>query len=126
MDEQTLGAHLFGAVVGWVTYYTLAHSKSHGVKDIAVVIGSVGGAAVLSLFPAQTSLFGAYGVGLAAGFFTYWAILFASPFFAYGWKGGWAKVSQWWAQNAMVMHVASDDTTGPALRRRAGGEHGQQ
>jgi hypothetical protein len=39
--------------------------------DIAVVIGAVGGAAVLALFPAQSELFGAYGIGLAAGFFIY-------------------------------------------------------
>jgi hypothetical protein len=98
-----------------VTYYILAHSDSHGAKDIAVVIGSVGGAAVLSLFPAQSALFGAYGVGLAVGFFGYWAILFSSPFFAFGWRGGWQRVTQWWAQNTPLMNVGTGDTTGPPI-----------
>ena len=125
MDELYVGAHLFGVVVGWVTYYTLAHSRSHGVKDIAVVIGSIGGAAVLSLFPAQTNLFGAYGVGLAVGFFVYWAILFTSVFFAYGWSGGWTRVATWWARNAMVMQIGTEDHEGPAPRRTQGGNNGR-
>lgn len=69
------GAFCFGAVVGWVTYYTMRYSATHALSDIAVVIGAVGGAAVLALFPAQTPLFATYGIGLAVGFFGYVLIL---------------------------------------------------
>ncbi|WP_412062041.1 hypothetical protein [Rubrivirga sp. IMCC45206] len=65
------GAFAFGTVVGWVTYRTIRRSETTGLADIAAVIGAVGGAAVLVLFPAGTALFGAYGIGLAVGFFGY-------------------------------------------------------
>lgn len=81
------GAFCFGAVVGWVTYYTMRFSQSHVLSDIAVVIGAVGGAAVLALFPAQTPLFGAYGIGLALGFFVYVLILIVATLRSAGWKG---------------------------------------
>jgi hypothetical protein len=69
------GAFCFGAVIGWVTYFTMRYSQGHAISDIAVVIGALGGAAVLALFPAQSVLFAAYGVGLAVGFFVYALIL---------------------------------------------------
>jgi hypothetical protein len=123
MSEQGAGAFLFGAVIGWIAYYTLAHSKSHGPQDIATVIGAIGGAAVLALFPAQSSLFSSYSIGLAVGFFGYWAIAFSVPFFAFGWKGGWQRVWDQWVSKAVVM-VARDDIggTGPAPRSRTGGD----
>ena len=65
------GALCFGLVVGWITYRTLRRTKTTGLSDIATVVGAVGGAAVLSLFPAETNAFGAYSVGLAIGFFAY-------------------------------------------------------
>jgi hypothetical protein len=69
------GAFCFGAVIGWITYYKMRFSPSHAMSDIAVVIGALGGAAVLALFPAGSDLFAAYGVGLAVGFFVYVGIL---------------------------------------------------
>ena len=68
------GAFCFGLVVGWITYRTLRRTKTNGLSDIATVIGAVGGAAVLSLFPAETNAFGAYSIGLAIGFFAYLAV----------------------------------------------------
>ena len=65
------GALCFGVVVGWVTYRTLRRTKTNGLSDISSVIGAVGGAAVLSLFPAENGAFGAYSIGLAVGFFAY-------------------------------------------------------
>jgi len=65
------GALCFGLVVGWITYRTLRRTETTGLSDIATVIGAVGGAAVLSLFPAETNAFGAYSIGLAIGFFSY-------------------------------------------------------
>lgn len=115
------GALLFGLVVGWTTYYTLAHSRSVGLKDIAVVIGSIGGAAVLALFPAQSILFGAYGIGLAIGFFAYWLILFVSPFFAFGWSEGWLWVVKRWTADARAMAVVEDDDAGPEPLEQDGG-----
>jgi hypothetical protein len=39
------------------------------------LVGVIGGGAVLALFPAGTDLFGAYGLGLCAGFFAYFIVL---------------------------------------------------
>ena len=39
------------------------------------MIGAIGGAAVMALFPAKSALFAAYGLGLFAGFFFYLATL---------------------------------------------------
>jgi hypothetical protein len=66
-----VGAFCFGIVVGWVTYRSLRHSKSSGIKDIAAVIGAVGGATVTALFRQETGAFGMYCLGLALGFFGY-------------------------------------------------------
>jgi hypothetical protein len=65
------GAFCFGLVVGWVTYRTLRRTKTNGLSDISSVIGAIGGAAVVSLFPEETNAFGAYSIGLAIGFFAY-------------------------------------------------------
>src|SRR5262249_17449103 len=81
------GAFCFGAVIGWVTYYTMRYSAAHALSDIAVVIGAVGGAAVLALFPAQTPPFAAYGTGLAVGFFAYIVILILATLIAKGFAG---------------------------------------
>jgi hypothetical protein len=65
------GAFWFGIVIGYITYRTLRRKKDAGISDIAAVIGAVGGAAVVGLFPADTSRFDFYAIGLAAGFFLY-------------------------------------------------------
>jgi hypothetical protein len=71
MVIETLGALAFGAVVGWVAYRTIRRTKTSGLSDISAVIAAVGGGAVTSLFPSGSQAFGAYGLGLAAGFFSY-------------------------------------------------------
>jgi ABC-type Fe3+-siderophore transport system permease subunit len=71
MTLALLGAAAFGAVIGWMTYRTMAQEYKAEWSDIATVIATVGSAAVLSLFPAQTDLFAAYAVGLFIGFFGY-------------------------------------------------------
>jgi hypothetical protein len=81
------GAFLFGAVIGWVTYFTMRYSSNHALSDIATVIGAIGGAAVLGLFPAQSSLFAAYGTGLGIGFFTYIFILIVATVLTKGLAG---------------------------------------
>ena len=69
-----IGAAAFGIVIGWMTYRTLAHKKKPDWSDLSTVIATVGGAAVLSLFPAQTPLFGAYAIGLFVGFFGFYCV----------------------------------------------------
>lgn len=65
------GAFWFGLVIGYVTYRTLRHKKDSGISDIAAVIGAVGGAAIVSLFPTEGGRFDQYAIGLALGFFLY-------------------------------------------------------
>ncbi len=69
---QLLGAFAFGVIIGWRVYFTDRYRTSAvDFGDLATVIGIVGGGAILALFPSGTDLFGAYGVGLAIGFFLY-------------------------------------------------------
>lgn len=70
-----LGAFCFGAVIGWFTYFVNRYRSEVKLADVASILGAIGGAAVLELFPSDTVLFGAYGVGLAVGFFAYFLIL---------------------------------------------------
>jgi hypothetical protein len=73
---QLVGAGAFGLLIGWYVYY-INRYRSGDVQfsDLVTLVGVVGGAAVLALFPAQTALFGAYGIGLAIGFFSYFIVL---------------------------------------------------
>ena len=73
---QLLGAGGFGAILGWFLYYTNRYRTDDvGLADVATVIGAIGGAGVLALFPGKTDLFGAYGIGLFCGFFGYFLVL---------------------------------------------------
>lgn len=73
---ELLGAAAFGALIGWYVYYINRYRKSDvQFSDLTTIIGILGGAAVLNLFPSATSLFGAYGIGLFVGFFGYFLSL---------------------------------------------------
>jgi len=73
---QLVGAGCFGLIIGWFIYYINRHRKDDvTVSDLVTLVGVLGGATILALFPAQTDLFGAYGVGLAIGFFGYFVTL---------------------------------------------------
>lgn len=74
-ELQRWGAFAFGLVLGWYLYFLNRYRKEVTLADLTTVIGAVGGGAVLALFPAKTDLFGAYGVGLASGFFGYFLVL---------------------------------------------------
>ncbi len=76
MNIQLWGAGAFGAILGWYTYF-INRYRQDDVKlgDLVTLVGVIGGGAVLALFPASTDLFGAYGIGLFAGFFGYFLIL---------------------------------------------------
>jgi hypothetical protein len=75
---MTIGAVLFGAVVGFITYRTLVRTTDKAaISDLGAVVGVIGGGAVTGLFDPHTSdLFGWYAIGLAAGLAAYF-LLFA-------------------------------------------------
>jgi hypothetical protein len=73
---QLGGAGCFGLLVGWYVYYVTRHRRGNvQLTDVGALVGVIGGGAVLTLFPEQTDLFGAYGIGLAVGFFGYFGFL---------------------------------------------------
>ena len=74
---ETWGAFAFGTVLGWFLYFTNRYRKGDTqLSDISTLIGVIGGSAVTALFgDAKTALFGAYGLGLAFGFFAYFIVL---------------------------------------------------
>jgi hypothetical protein len=73
---QLLGAGGLGFVIGWYVYYINRYRKSDvQISDLLTLIGAIGGGATTALFPAKTDLFGAYGIGLFAGFFSYFLVL---------------------------------------------------
>jgi hypothetical protein len=79
---QGIGAFCFGAVLGWYAYYVNRYRTDKvTLSDLTTVLGVIGGAGVLKLFGAgegaagATSLFAAYGIGLAVGFFGYFVLL---------------------------------------------------
>jgi hypothetical protein len=73
---QLVGAAAFGAIIGWYVYYINRYRRGDvQLGDLVAVLGVLGGAGILALFPAQTALFGAYGIGLAIGFFGYFIVL---------------------------------------------------
>src|SRR3954447_27045977 len=73
---QLLGAGGFGLIIGWYVYYINRYRKADvQLSDLVTLIGILGGGAILALFPQRTDLFGAYGIGLAVGFFLYFLVL---------------------------------------------------
>jgi hypothetical protein len=73
---QLWGAACFGALIGWHVFFINRYRKSDvQFSDLVTLVGVIGGAAVLAIFPAKSALFGAYGIGLAAGFFGYFLVL---------------------------------------------------
>ena len=73
------GTLAFGAVIGWYLYFINRYRKADvQIGDLTTVIGAIGGGAVLKIISPSTddaSLFGAYGIGIAAGFFGYFLTL---------------------------------------------------
>jgi hypothetical protein len=76
VDLQLLGAGSFGTLIGWYVYYINRHRREEvSASDLVSLIGVIGGTAVLKLFPERTDLFGAYGLGLGIGFFSYFLLM---------------------------------------------------
>lgn len=73
---QILGAIGFGALIGWYVYYINRYRRTEvQLTDLVALVGVLGGGTLLTLFPTSTDLFGAYGIGLAIGFFGYFLVL---------------------------------------------------
>jgi hypothetical protein len=73
---QLWGAFCFGLIIGWYVYYINRYRKADvQLSDLVSLVAIIGGGAILALFPAKSDLFGAYGVGLAVGFFAYFTFL---------------------------------------------------
>jgi len=76
MKVQLYGAASFGLLIGWYVYYINRYRTGDvQVSDLVTIMGVIGGSAVLALFPSGSDLFGAYGIGLAIGFFGYFLSL---------------------------------------------------
>lgn len=70
------GAGAFGFLIGWYVYYINRYRKTDvQLTDLVTLIGVIGGGAITALFKAESPLFGAYGMGLGLGFFTYFIVL---------------------------------------------------
>jgi len=73
---KAIGAGAFGAMIGWFVYYINRYRAGEvSWADLTTVIATIGGGAVLALFPANTTLFAGYGIGLFTGFFAYFGFL---------------------------------------------------
>jgi hypothetical protein len=87
---QIWGAVFFGALIGWFVYFINRYRVGDvQLSDIVTLLGVVGAGAILTLFPAKSDLFGAYGIGLFSGFFLYFLVLIfmvrKSPNFSVDW-----------------------------------------
>jgi len=87
---QLWGAGFFGALIGWYIYFINRYRKGDvQIGDLVTLLGVIGGGAVVTLFPARSDLFGAYGIGLFSGFFFYFILLvlmvWVSPNFRVDW-----------------------------------------
>jgi hypothetical protein len=74
------GSLCFGAVIGWITYYTMRkNTKPRTLADLTVIVAALVGPGILTVFPApvvgtRETMFGYYGIGLAFGFFLYYVL----------------------------------------------------
>ncbi|MFG1379135.1 hypothetical protein [Xanthobacter autotrophicus] len=70
------GGFAFGTIIGWYVYYINRYRRGEvGFQDITALVGAIGGGAVTALFSTAGTLFAAYGIGLAVGFFAYFILL---------------------------------------------------
>lgn len=73
---QLVGAGSFGCLIGWFIFFLNRYRKNEiKIGDLVTVIGAIGGGTILTLFPASTDLFGAYGIGLSVGYFGYFVFI---------------------------------------------------
>jgi hypothetical protein len=102
------GAFAFGVVLGWFVYFTNRYRKGDiQFSDLTTLLGIVGGGAVTALFgEAKTALFGAYGLGLAGGFFAYFLTLIVLV------RKSDGVFTATWFLDGRRKKLADDETTG--------------
>lgn len=67
-----IGGFAFGLIIGYLTWHVARPGEPNtelNLKTLFGIIGALGGAAILTLFPAGSDLFSVYSIGLAIGFF---------------------------------------------------------
>jgi hypothetical protein len=115
---QIIGSMCFGALIGWYVYYINRYRKNDvQLGDLVTLIGVLGGSAVLSLFPSSTDLFGAYGIGLAIGFFGYFLALIGNVALSRNFDVDWFLDGRRTLPNGEV-YVPQVDGGGIAMLRR--------
>jgi hypothetical protein len=73
IDE--IGALIFGLVVGYITYRTLARTVGKtAIGDLAAVVAAIGGGAVAKQYEAAGHVFAWYAIGIAAGMAFFFAV----------------------------------------------------
>jgi hypothetical protein len=87
---QKWGAFFFGTLIGWYVYYINRYRQDNiSLNDLATLVGVLGGGTILAIFPGSTDLFGAYGIGLAVGFFSYFLVLLIMVHFSDNFNRDW-------------------------------------
>ncbi|HRQ24318.1 MAG TPA: hypothetical protein PLF42_12895 [Anaerolineales bacterium] len=67
-----VGGFSFGLIVGYLAWHVARPGEPNtelNLKNLFGIIGALGGAVILTLFPAGSDLFATYSIGLAIGFF---------------------------------------------------------
>ncbi|MFI5496724.1 hypothetical protein [Actinoplanes sp. NPDC051859] len=111
------GAFFFGAVIGWNTYFINRYRGSVKLLDLLSLVGAVGGGAILALFPEQSRLFAAYGIGLFTGFGVYFLLLLI--FVLAQRKNGWSLAFFLDGRRPALGDDQERDGTHPMLTHRA-------
>jgi len=98
---QLIGALLFGTIIGWYVYMINRYRKGDvQLGDLAALIGVIGGSAILALFDREGGLFGAYGIGLAIGFFSYFLFLVLMVYISDNFDIDYKANGSWWRQRS--------------------------
>ena len=107
---QLWGAAFFGALIGWYVYFINRYRTSEvQISDLVTLLGVIGGGVVLTLFPAKSDLFGAYGIGLFSGFFGYFVVLWVMV-------GKSPNFSVDWFLDGRRKQLAKDEMIGPEVK----------
>jgi len=65
------GIFSFGFVIGYLLYYVARRTATINAEFLTTVISAIGGATVLAFIGDNVDFIGPYGIGLLAGFATY-------------------------------------------------------
>jgi hypothetical protein len=119
---QLLGAGGLGFVIGWYIYYINRYRRSDvQISDLLTLIGAIGGGATTALFPAKTDLFGAYGIGLFLGFFSYFLVLIVLVGISKNFDADWFLDGR---RKKPVDPYVIPDGTGPTMHPMGSEGHG--